>query len=99
MSGYKAIRALKEANKSQSRLIEKQAASIKALEENRGSRSRLLEKALTRNGALEGVVEAAKHRTHELQYALVGGNTDNENIPKDVVEDALKAILNRLEEV
>ena len=60
MSGYKAYKAMKRANASQSRLIEKQAKSIEALEENIASHSRLTEELLTRNGALEGVVEIAR---------------------------------------
>ncbi len=53
----------------------------------------------TRIKALEGVVEAAKLEIGEFYYALVGGNTANEDIERDVVGSALVAIERKLEEV
>lgn len=48
--------------------------------------------------ALEGVVELAKLEIGEFYYALVGGNTANESIERDVVGSALVAIKRKLEE-
>ena len=56
-------------------IIEPLKARIKALEENRVSRSKLLEKALTRNGALEGVVEHWKD-AFEKQIYLIDAKDD-----------------------